>query len=121
MAPEIFSLKPKYSVFSDMYLIYQYKLLHHFLTRRYAFGIILWQIAARQRPYEGAVPAAIEGCIRNGEREELIEGCPQGYMELVQQCWAHDPTARPTIELVVAAILTIKNGVFVFFNILIDA
>lgn len=62
-------------------------------------------------PYEGAVAAVIEGCICNGDRETPIEGCPEGYMGLVQQCWAQDPAARPNIEKILEAISKIKIGV----------
>lgn len=81
------------------------------LQVRYALGIILWQIAARQRPYEGADPSVIEGCVCNGEREELVDGCPEGYMDLVQQCWTHDPSKRPSIEQVLKILSAIKSGV----------
>lgn len=71
----------------------------------------MWQIAARQRPYEGAVPDVIEGCVRNGERAEPVEGCPNGYMELVQRCWDHDPFKRPHMDEVLDELSKIKKGV----------
>ncbi|KAF0476164.1 kinase-like protein [Gigaspora margarita] len=36
--------------------------------------------------------------IRQGIREQPIEGTPDSYIRLYKRCWDHNPDLRPTIE-----------------------
>lgn len=71
----------------------------------------MWQIASRHRPYEEAVPEAIPICVVRGEREEIVTGSPEEYMELVQQCWDHDPAKRPEITKILFKLSNMKQKV----------
>jgi len=93
MAPELFSLRPKFSVKSDIY----------------ALGIIMLEIATRTSPYAGVPAEVIKHCVLDGERDEVPAGCPAGYTDLMQQCWAQKPADRPNIGDVIKSILTIKE------------
>src|SRR5688572_19972848 len=51
----------------------------------YSIGILMWQISSGRRPFEGTeydVTLALE--IKNGKREEIIDGTPLGYSNLYQ-------------------------------------
>lgn len=42
-----------------------------------------------------------------------LEGCPSGYVELIQKCWHQDPAQRPPIDQIVEAIMLVKQGSYV--------
>lgn len=74
----------------------------------YAFGMLLWEIATRKIPYEGINREIVQLCVLIGQREELPKGCPEGYIELMQQCWDHDAQKRPTIDQILNQLQKIK-------------
>jgi hypothetical protein len=85
MAPELFSLKPKYSATSDVY----------------AYGMTAWELASRERPYEGVNNDIVISEVKNGNREEIPTDCPKEFAELIEKCWSQNPSERPTMEMVV--------------------
>jgi hypothetical protein len=38
---------------------------------------------------------------REGKRPEIPKNCPRRLQELIQKCWAQDPTLRPSFEQIV--------------------
>jgi len=92
IAPELLSLKPNFSTKSDIY----------------AFGTLMWEIAAQLTPNCGANPAVIRAT--EGQRDEILFGCPEGYADLMRQCWDHVPANRPSIDSVVDTISRIKRA-----------
>jgi len=92
MAPELFSLKPKFSVKSDIY----------------AFGMIMWEIATRMIPYRNVHAAVVQNGVLKGQREEIPSDCPEGYAELMEKCWDQSPAVRPNIDAVLSKIAQIK-------------
>ena len=82
-----------------------------FDSQRYAFGIVMWEIASRTTPYKETHPDIVRICVgEEGQREEIVEGCPRGYMELVQRCWHQDPLQRPHIDQILIDITHIKHN-----------
>jgi serine/threonine protein kinase len=81
MAPELLSLKPKYSIQSDIY----------------SLGMLMWEIASRNTlPFSAVLEdSIIIQCVREGEREELPIDTPSDYQWFVQQCWSHNADERP--------------------------
>jgi len=92
MAPELMTLKPKYSTASDIY----------------AFAMIMWEVATRKVPFEEAHNDMVRCCVLDGEREEIPTGCPGCYTDLMQKCWAQNPEERPDIDGVLQAISTLQ-------------
>jgi len=85
MAPELFSLRPRYSRPSDMY----------------SCGIILWALATRQTPYAGVDPVTIRESVKAGRREAIPGPCPPTFAALIGRCWAQRAADRLTADQVV--------------------
>ena len=65
----------------------------------YSFGILMWELLTREEPYvrdkdlkgiQIAYAAAEQGL-----RPKIPPFTPEGYSQLMQQCWAQNPDARP--------------------------
>jgi len=63
----------------------------------YAFGIIMWELLTRDRPFRGLLEGdLVVGVCDKGLRPVFPPGCPSSYVALAQQCWSDDPAHRPT-------------------------
>jgi hypothetical protein len=70
----------------------------------YAFGITMWVVFARQRPYASTRTAnvwALRERILGGERPEIESNvalleAPANAIRLMEQCWEKDPERRPS-------------------------
>ncbi|UZO02395.1 uncharacterized protein OCT59_020876 [Rhizophagus irregularis] len=82
MAPEIFQ-RQTYTTASDIY----------------SFGMIMWEFMTGRRPFWDRihdVELIIE--IWDGLRPPIVTNAPEGYIELMKECWNSDPKKRPTAE-----------------------
>lgn len=80
-APELHSLKPKYSPASDVY----------------ALAMVAWEVAHEQVPFiEAPNPVAIVEAVKGGEREEIAEHVPEAFAQAIRDCWAQDAAQRPS-------------------------
>lgn len=79
----------------------------------YSFGIVLWELMARRTPWEEEITVqgiefsvALRSAVLAGERPRLPDApeFPGRYVEFVQQCWAGNPTSRPTFAQVVTVL-----------------
>ena len=80
VAPEIFQGQ-KYTKASDIY----------------SFGMIMWVFLTGRGPFWNRIHDAeliIEIC--DGLRPPIVTNAPEGYIELMQECWNSDPDTRPT-------------------------
>ena len=97
MAPEVINSEP-YSLAADIY----------------SFGIVLWEIAARETPYKGIMPIEIPVRVLKGERPDLnIIGpaVPPGIKDLIRKCWDQNPRARPTFRRIIEELEAIQGQV----------
>ncbi|EXX59642.1 Ypk2p [Rhizophagus irregularis DAOM 197198w] len=79
MAPEIFQGQ-KYTKASDIY----------------SFGMIMWEIMTGRRPFwdrNHDTYLIIDIC--DGLRPPIVTNAPDGYIELMKECWHSDPEKRP--------------------------
>ena len=87
-APEIFtsSNKARYSLPVDVY----------------SFGMVLWEMWERKRPYEH-LPSRFDviDAIKAGNRPEISENCPTGLRSLILRCWQFEPARRPKFSYIV--------------------
>ncbi|EXX66759.1 hypothetical protein RirG_120680 [Rhizophagus irregularis DAOM 197198w] len=80
MAPEIFQ-RQKYNKASDIY----------------SFGMIMWELMTGRRPFwdrNHDTELIIDIC--DGLRPPIVTNAPEGYIELMKECWHSDPSKRPT-------------------------
>ena len=78
MAPEIFQGQ-KYTKESDIY----------------SFGMIMWEFMTARRPFwdrNHDIDLIIEIC--DGLRPPIVTNAPEGYIELMKECWHSDPKKR---------------------------
>ena len=65
----------------------------------YAFGIVLWEMFAREVPWNAMDPHEIRDRVVRGERPEIPRfDVPETVRELVQSSWAQDPRDRKPFE-----------------------
>ena len=84
MAPEVINSEP-YSLAADVY----------------SFGIVLWEIAARDTPYRGENPVQIPMKVLRGERPDLAAigpAVPPAIKDLIVSCWDQSPNRRPNFR-----------------------
>ena len=92
MAPELFSPRAVYTRKSDMY----------------SLGWTLWELASRRIPFENAATNdLIPMWVREGEREDIPQDCPDRLASVIKDCWHGDPTRRPEVE---AVVLVLRPG-----------
>jgi len=89
----------------------------------YSFGLVLYEVATRRKPFGQASVELFVEMIKdgkrppiigqpsgsfNGEREQVI---PQEFAQLVERCWAQDPSERPTFpEIIKTILVSFKEG-----------
>ncbi|CAG0881444.1 unnamed protein product [Cyprideis torosa] len=69
----------------------------------YSWGIILWQVLTRRKPFHevGGAAYQIMWKVANGLRPPPISNCPKPLEWLMTTCWDQEPTARPAMARVV--------------------
>ena len=68
----------------------------------YSFGMVLWELWERKRPFEELTSKFdIIDYIRTGRRPAIGESCPPAFRSLIQRCWQDLPARRPTFQYIV--------------------
>ncbi|XP_011091394.1 uncharacterized protein LOC105171847 isoform X2 [Sesamum indicum] len=63
----------------------------------FSFGIAMWEIIAGDEPYANMhCGAIIGGIVNNTLRPPIPERCDSEWRKMMEECWSHDPDARPT-------------------------
>ncbi|GBC29195.2 kinase-like domain-containing protein [Rhizophagus irregularis DAOM 181602=DAOM 197198] len=63
-------------------------------------GVLLWEISSGRIPFSDCSRDLLDYYIKNGDREDPIDGTPPKYQKLYQECWNDEPKSRPDIEKV---------------------
>ncbi len=66
----------------------------------YSFGILLWEMTARQVPFDGLPVGSIRDKVLAGERPPVGLTVNGKIASLMKLCWAGEPSARPTMAKV---------------------
>ncbi|KAG5900576.1 hypothetical protein JTB14_022881 [Gonioctena quinquepunctata] len=63
------------------------------------FGVCIWEILMLGvKPFQGVKNNDVIGKIENGERLPLPADCPPRLYSLMSQCWAYEPSKRPSFK-----------------------
>ncbi|XP_013104155.2 insulin-like receptor [Stomoxys calcitrans] len=68
----------------------------------FSYGVVLWEMATlASQPYQGLGNDQVLRYVIDGGVMERPENCPDKLYTLMQKCWQHRPTARPSfIEII---------------------
>lgn len=91
MAPEVLSGGP-YTTKSDVY----------------SFGVLLCEMITRQKPFHEEVNTRrIAELVKKGDRPILPDFCPPSVSQLIEACWAADPSRRPSFLEILRSLSTL--------------
>ncbi|GIL55537.1 hypothetical protein Vafri_11098 [Volvox africanus] len=81
----------------------------------YAFGIILWEMLAGRRPWEGHNHVIIAVLVAMHKRRPPLgllsdERCPPKLRSLIHACWDPDPARRPAAAEIVKALALVQEA-----------
>eukprot|EP00040_Diaphanoeca_grandis_P034701 m.216423 g.216423 ORF g.216423 m.216423 type:complete len:1123 (+) comp33207_c7_seq3:167-3535(+) len=74
----------------------------------YSFGVVMWEIWARARPWDEVegdgiqFTAKLTELVGQGQRPQLPQNCedaPRGYATMMEQCWSTSPDDRPSFAV----------------------
>uniref|UniRef100_A0A8R1DPQ1 Tyrosine-protein kinase n=1 Tax=Caenorhabditis japonica TaxID=281687 RepID=A0A8R1DPQ1_CAEJA len=71
-----------------------------FNTDVYAFGVMMWEFfqTPYESPYQEWKGYTVKQKVRSGYRMPPPENMPKDIVAILNECWNHDPTKRPTAE-----------------------
>lgn len=65
----------------------------------YSFGVIMWEIIMRRVPFKKMSQFQIMRAVSDQKfRPPLVDSIPTSIRTLIQLCWAHEPTCRPSFN-----------------------
>jgi serine/threonine protein kinase len=70
-------------------------------TDAFSFGVLLWEMMARKRPWAGLDGAQIVASVTSNMRPQIPKDCDPMFKQIIKQCWKHNPAKRPSFEQVV--------------------
>ncbi|XP_063683689.1 mitogen-activated protein kinase kinase kinase 7-like [Bolinopsis microptera] len=62
----------------------------------YSFGIVMWEVLMRRVPFKGLNSFQVMQTVDRKKRPPLPKTVPTSIRTMIQLCWSHDPTSRPS-------------------------
>eukprot|EP00741_Cyanophora_paradoxa_P020987 tig00021319_g20261.t1 len=76
----------------------------------YSYGIVLWELITHKEPYGDMHPmTAAMKIAYQGLRPKIPSNCDPAYRDLIKDCWATNPAARPTFDEIVKRLAKFKT------------
>jgi len=67
----------------------------------FSFGIVLWELLTGEEPYADLhYGVIIGGIVSNTLRPQVPDSCDPEWRSLMEQCWATEPSERPSFTQV---------------------
>ncbi|CAH8381273.1 unnamed protein product [Eruca vesicaria subsp. sativa] len=78
----------------------------------FSFGIVLWEILTGEEPYANMhYGAIIGGIVNNTLRPTIPSYCDTDWRILMEECWAPNPTARPSFTEIAGRLRVMTTAV----------
>ncbi|KAI9345152.1 kinase-like domain-containing protein [Zopfochytrium polystomum] len=78
-------------------------------TDVFAFGVVMWEVGVRGRPWKSVPPVEIVRAVTSGARPPVPPGSGEDpFWRLASKCWAQLPTDRPEFSAVVKSLEKIE-------------
>ncbi|CAF2980056.1 unnamed protein product, partial [Rotaria sp. Silwood2] len=61
----------------------------------YSLGIVYWELATYQIPYDGHEDGVIRAFVLAGDRLDIPDTTPSIFRMVIEQCWTQNPNDRP--------------------------
>ncbi|XP_055904049.1 insulin-like receptor isoform X2 [Eupeodes corollae] len=72
----------------------------------FSYGVVLWEMATlASQPYQGFSNDQVLRFVIDGGVMERPENCPDKLYKVMQKCWQHRPSARPTFMEIIRFLL----------------
>ncbi|XP_046805148.1 insulin-like receptor [Lucilia cuprina] len=79
----------------------------------FSYGVVLWEMATlAAQPYQGLSNDQVLRYVIDGGVMERPENCPDKLYSLMQKCWHHRPSARPTFLEIIRYLLDSADPYF---------
>ncbi|ETV95675.1 TKL protein kinase, variant [Aphanomyces invadans] len=85
------------------------------------FGMLLWEMFARDIPFRGYAVDDIQRKVLHGDRPSIPTiDCPPSCQDLMRQCWSAEPSHRPTFDAIhrMLSAVDVKSVVHAVDNIM---
>lgn len=72
----------------------------------YSFGMVLWEMLTQERVFSDLpnLQQLMYAVIEERRRPEIPQNCPTSLRNLINACWAHESTKRPSFQEIVDAL-----------------
>src|ERR1044072_2798689 len=68
----------------------------------YSISMMMWELTSKEPPfsdYHRHDKELVLDVVIHGRRPKIVEGTPEFYAKIMQQCWNSDPSQRPDASL----------------------
>lgn len=70
----------------------------------FSYGVILWELVFRKKPWEGVHSMKVIQMVGTGKRLNLTNipsDTPSDVIDLIKLCWSHEPSQRPSFAQII--------------------